>query len=253
MERLKDQVAIVTGAASGMGKSIALLFAREGAKVVVSDLNLENAQLVVDEIGENGGTAFALVANVAKEDDIQNLINTTILTYGTLDILVNNAGIMDNFEPVEDITDDRWELIMNINAMGPMRTMRKAIPIFKEKGHGTIINIASVGGFQGARAGAIYTASKHAVIGITKNTGFMYAKFGIRCNAIAPGAVNTNIGSSITNPNKFGINNSMIGLPLSPRTAEPKEIAEIALFLATEDSSYINGAVIVADGGWTAY
>lgn len=253
MGRIEHQVAIVTGAASGMGKQIALLFAQEGAKVAVADLNLEKAQAVVDEITATGGTAFAIVSDVSKEEDVQNLVDTTVQNYGTLDILINNAGIMDNFEPVEAVTDDRWEKIMAVNATGPMRMIRKAMPIFKEKKHGVIVNIASAGGLFGSRAGVIYTASKHAVIGITKNVGFQYANLGIRCNAIAPGAVNTNIGTSIYAPNEFGMERAMAGFSLSPRTGEPEEIAKVALFLASDDASYVNATTVTVDGGWTAY
>lgn len=253
MLKLNNKVAIVTGAASGMGKEIALLYAKEGAKVVVSDLKIESAQLVVEEIRAQGGVALAVKADVSKEDDVQNLINETIKNYGTLDILVNNAGIMDNFEPIEAVTDEKWDRIMSINAMGPIRTIRKAIPIFKEKNQGVIVNIASAGGLNGSRAGVMYTASKHAVIGITKNVGFQYAKLGIRCNAIAPGSVKTNIGSTITAPNEFGMERAMAGINLSPRIGEADEIAKVALFLASDDSSFVNATTIVVDGGWTAY
>lgn len=125
----------------------------------------------------------------------------------------------------ELVTDERADFIMSINAMGPVRTIRKAIPIFKDKKSGVIINIASAGGQHGGRAGLIYTASKHAVIGVTKNVGYQYATSGIRCNAIAPGAVKTNINSTITAPNKFGMERSMIGMGLSPRVGETSEIA----------------------------
>lgn len=197
--KLQDKVAVVTGAASGMGKQIAIDYAREGAKVVVSDLNLDGANETVEEIKANGGMAFAIKTNVAVEEDIQHLIDTTVSTYGTVDILVNNAGIMDGMEPAGDIEDSRWDRIFAINTTSVMRSTRKVLPIFLEKQKGVIINIASAGGLYGARAGAAYTASKHAVVGFTKNTGFMYANEGIRCNAIAPGGVETNIGSSMTN------------------------------------------------------
>ena len=253
MGKLNDKVAIVTGSASGMGKEIAILFASEGAKVVVSDIKSEAVQAVVDEITSNGGTATGITANVTKEEDVLNLIDSTVKTYGTLDVLVNNAGIMDNFEPVEAVTDELWERIMAVNAWGPMRTIRKAIPIFKEKKSGIIVNIASAGGVFGSRAGAAYTASKHAVVGLTKNVGFQYAKLGIRCNAIAPGAVRTNIGSTIKTPDEFGRERAMAGVNLSPRVGEANEIATVALFLASDDSSFVNAAVLMADGGWTAY
>ncbi|MGE6256969.1 SDR family oxidoreductase [Heyndrickxia sporothermodurans] len=251
--KLQDKVAIVTGAASGMGKQIALLYAQEGAKVVVSDLNLEGANTTVEEIQSKGGQAFAIQTNVAMEEDIQSLIDTTVKTYGTVDILVNNAGIMDNFEPAADIKDENWERIFAINTTSVMRSTRKVLPIFLEKQEGVIVNIASAGGLYGARAGAAYTASKHAVVGFTKNTGFMYAQKGIRCNAIAPGAVETNIASTMTNINQFGASRQQLGMGINPRAGKPEEIAKVALFLAADDSSFLNGTVITADGGWSAY
>ena len=251
--KLQNKVAVVTGAGSGMGKAIALLFAKEGAKLVVADINMETLNKVVTEIKGIGGTATAVMANVAKEKDVQNMIDTAVNTYGTLDILVNNAGIMDNFVPAAELTDELWEKVFAVNVTGPMRAIRKALPIFIKNGAGNIVNIASAGGLMGSRAGAAYTASKHAVIGLTKNVGFQYAKLGIRCNAIAPGAVNTNIGKTIDNPSKFGMEQAMAGINLNPRVGEPEEIAKIALFLSCDDSSFINGAVISADAGWTAY
>ncbi|WP_138495165.1 SDR family oxidoreductase [Paenibacillus pinistramenti] len=251
--RLQNKVAIVTGAASGMGKQIALLFAKEGAKVVVSDLNLEGAEQVAKEIQADGGAASAIKTNVALEEDIQQLVDTAVSTYGTVDILVNNAGIMDNFEPAGDIQDAIWERVFAVNTTSVMRATRKVLPVFLEKQQGIIINVASAGGLYGARAGAAYTASKHAVVGFTKNTGFMYAQKGIRCNAIAPGGVETNIASTITNINEFGTTRTGPGLALNPRTGKPEEIAQVALFLATDESSFVNGTVITADAGWTAY
>ncbi|WP_141499889.1 SDR family oxidoreductase [Paenibacillus luteus] len=251
--RLSGKVAVITGAASGMGKAIAELFAAEGAKVVVSDLRLETAQTVVAHIESLGGTAIAVAANVAKEEDVQQLIDTTVETFGTLDILINNAGIMDNFVPAGDLTDELWERVFAINTTGPMRTIRKAIPIFTEKKSGVIVNIASAGGLYGSRAGAAYTAAKHAVVGLTKNVGFQYAKEGIRCNAIAPGGVSTNIGTTINEPNPFGMERAMVGMGINPRTGDPEEIAKVALFLASDDASFVNGTVVTADAGWTAY
>jgi NAD(P)-dependent dehydrogenase (short-subunit alcohol dehydrogenase family) len=251
--KLQNKVAVITGAGSGMGKSIAQLFAKEGAKVIISDINLETVNQGVAEITADGGVATAVMANVAKEQDIQNMIDVAVNTYGTLDILVNNAGIMDNFMPAAEVTDELWEKVFAVNVTGPMRATRKALPIFIKKGSGVIINIASAGGLLGSRAGAAYTASKHAVVGLTKNVGFQYAKLGIRCNAIAPGAVNTNIGTTLYNPSKFGMERALAGINLNPKVGEPEEIARIAVFLANDDSSMINGTVIIADSGWTAY
>lgn len=251
--RLKDKVAVITGAASGMGKATAILFAREGAKVVVSDLTLEGAGATVAEITALGGTATAVAANVATEADIHKLIKAALNSYGTLDILVNNAGIMDDFSPVGDVKDDLWDRVFEVNVKGVMRASRQAMPIFLEKGAGTIINIASIGGLYGSRAGAAYTASKHAVIGLTKNTAFQYAEKGIKCNAIAPGGVKTNIGASFSNANQEGMSRAMAGASFNPRSGEPEDIARVALFLASEDSDFVNGVVITADAGWTAY
>jgi NAD(P)-dependent dehydrogenase (short-subunit alcohol dehydrogenase family) len=228
------------------------LYAKEGAKVILADLNFEGAKAVVEGIKNNGGLAKALQVNVAKLGDIENMIDTAVSEYGTLDILVNNAGIMDGFEPVGDISEEKWDLLFDVNTKGVMRAMRKAIPIFLEKGKGVIINTASTGGLNGAHSGVAYGASKHAVIGLTKNTGFMYAKKGIRCNAIAPGAVETNIGLSMNNINQFGMERAGLTHGLSPRSGQPEEIAQVALFLASDESSFVNGTVVVVDGGWTA-
>ncbi|MBO9605233.1 MAG: SDR family oxidoreductase [Paenibacillaceae bacterium] len=251
--RLSGKVAVVTGAASGMGKAIAELYAAEGAKVVVSDLRAEAAQTVVDGIAAKGGTAIAVASNVAKEEDVGHMIDTAVATFGTVDILVNNAGIMDNFVPAGELTDDLWERVFAVNTTGPMRTIRKVLPLFTEKKSGVIVNIASAGGLMGSRAGAAYTASKHAVIGLTKNVGYQYATLGIRCNAIAPGGVNTNIGASMTAPNPFGMERAMAGMGTNPRVGEPEEIARVALFLASDDASFVNGTVVAADAGWMAY
>jgi NAD(P)-dependent dehydrogenase (short-subunit alcohol dehydrogenase family) len=251
--KLQGKTGIVTGAASGIGKAIAILFAAEGAKVVVSDVNLAGAQQTAAEITAKGGTAVAVATNVAREDDIQQLIDTAVGAYGTIDILINNAGIMDDFSPVGEMSDEMWDRVFAVNAAGPMRAMRQVLPLFLAKGGGTIVNIASVGGLFGCRAGAAYTASKHAVVGLTKSVACHYADKGIRCNAIAPGAVQTNIGASIRNPNQAGMARAMKSMPLNPRLGKPEEIAAAALFLASDDSSIINGAVLTADAGWTAY
>ncbi|SDW69721.1 SDR family oxidoreductase [Paenibacillus sp. PDC88] len=251
--RLQNKVAVITGAASGMGKETAILYAQEGAKVVVSDLNLEGANATVETIKAAGGEAFAIKTNVASLEDINTLIDTTVEKYGTVDVLVNNAGIMDNFEPAGEIEDEKWERIFAINTTSVMRATRKVLPIFMEKQSGVIINIASAGGLQGARAGASYTASKHAVVGFTKNTGFMYAKEGIRCVAIAPGGVETNISASMTGVSQYGMGRSQAGLAINPRIGKPSEIAQVALFLASDEASFVNGTVISADAGWMAY
>ncbi len=253
--KLQNKVAVITGAGSGMGKEIAKLFAKEGAKVVLADIAEGPLHDVVDEIKQSGYTATGVVSNVAKEDDIQKMIDTAVNEFGSLDILVNNAGIMDKMTAAADVTDELWERVFAINVTGPMRAIRKALPIMIKQGHGVIINTASIGGLFGSRAGAAYTASKHAVIGLTKNVGYQYAKLGIRCNAIAPGGVETNIMADTPNldMSALGVQTSMVGMGVNPRMGQPNEIATVALFLASDDSNFINGTVITADAGWTAY
>lgn len=253
MMRLKGKVAVVTGAASGMGRATAEVFAKQGAKVIVADINLADAERVAVGILKNGGEATAVKADVADAKDVATMIALAVSEYGTLDVLVNNAGIMDNFEPAGDIEDAKWDRVFSVNTNGVMHGTREALKIFREKKKGSIINISSIGGLYGARAGAAYTSSKHAVIGFTKNTGYMYANEGIRCNVIAPGAVETNIGSSMTAINDFGMVRTQPGMALNPRMGQPEEIANVALFLASDEASFVNGAVIVVDGGWSAY
>ncbi|MFC4682413.1 SDR family oxidoreductase [Exiguobacterium sp. s149] len=248
--RLSGKVAIVTGAASAMGKAIAELYAKEGARVVVSDMNLDGAQAVVEGIS---GEAIAIQTDVTSEEALQQLFDETVKTFGQVDILVNNAGIMDGMEPVGEISNERWEKIFAVNTVSVMKSMRIAVDLFTKQGHGVIVNNISAGGLYGARAGAAYTASKHAVVGLTKNTAFMYADQNIRCNGIAPGAVATNIGSTMTDMSQAGFGRQQLGMAINPRIGQPEEIAQLALFLGSDESSFINGQVVAIDGGWTAY
>lgn len=255
MKKLENKVAIVTGAGAGMGRAIAMLFANEGIKVIATDISQPRLNELKKIINETGGEVTTLVANMAIEEDIERMIKLATDTYGTLDILVNNAGIMDNFEPVGELENGTWEKVMKINVEGPFKAMRSAVKVFLAKGNGTIINICSIGGLKGGVAGAAYTASKHALVGLTKSTGYMYSKSGIRCNGIAPGAVNTSIGETIDMTKITPLVNDriMTGMALNPRTGEPSEIAQATLFLASDDASFMNGHIMVVDGGWSAY
>jgi NAD(P)-dependent dehydrogenase (short-subunit alcohol dehydrogenase family) len=255
MGKLENEVALITGAASGMGKEIAILFASEGAKIVATDINAEGLEELKSKIGAQGGEIVTLVTDITSQDGINQLVDLSVKNFGTLDILVNNAGVMDNFEAVGDVSDELYERLIAINTTAPFKLTRKALEVFLPKGKGVIVNITSLAGLNGGRGGVAYTMSKHAANGLTKSTGYLYAKQGIRCNAIAPGGVNTNISktidySKVTPQVKESI---FTGVALSPRIGESSEIAKAALFLASKDSSFVNGEILVVDAGWNAY
>ena len=253
MSRLKNKVAVVTGSASGMGKAIAEVYAKEGAKLVLADFNEEVVKELSNTLNDQGYEALALKVDVSNKEDIERMIDTAIYEFGTLDILVNNAGIMDGFEPVGEISDEKWDHIFDVNTKGVMRAMLKAVNYWLENDQaGNIINTISTGGLNGAHAGVAYGASKHAAVALTKNTAFMYAEDKIRVNGIAPGAVATNIGSSITDVSEKGAARTKIAQAVIPRTGKPEDIANVALFLGSDESDFVNGAIIVADGGWTS-
>ncbi len=255
MNKLQNKVSVITGAGSGIGKAIALLFASEGSNVVATDINRQRLEDLEKEVRDAGGEITTVIADVANQQDIDQMIDTAVTTYGTLDILINNAGIMDSFEPAGEVSDETYERVMRINTDGTFWAVRKALSVFVPKKNGVIVNITSMAGINGARGGAAYTMSKHAVVGLTKNTGYIYAKMGIRCNAIAPGGVQTNISETI-DPSKMaslGSERIMPGTQLMPRMGNPDELAAAALFLAGDDASFVNGEVLTVDGGWNAY
>lgn len=251
--KLENKVAIVTGAGSGMGKAIAELFAKEGAKVIAADINDISVKELIASSGNAAGEIIFSQTDVSNRNQVEAMVDLAVDKYGKLDVLVNNAGVMDKMYPVTEIEDELWNKVMDINVNSIMYACRKAIPIMMKNGGGSIINTASIGGLFGCRAGAAYAASKFAAVGLTKNIGFMYAKEGIRCNAICPGGVNTNMLAGLSDVSEFGRVRTGVGVPLNPRVGQPEEIANIALFLASDDSSFINGTTITADAGWTAY
>jgi NAD(P)-dependent dehydrogenase (short-subunit alcohol dehydrogenase family) len=252
MKKLEKKVAIVTGAGSGIGKAIAERFAAHGAQVVLADFRYENIEAVANEILRENGSAVCFAADISRAEDVEKLIAYAVERYGKLDVLVNNAGIMDDFTPAGETTEDLWKRVLETNLTGTFLTSKAALAIFLPQTSGNIINIASIGGLFGGRAGAAYTASKHGIIGLTKNIGYQYASKGIRCNAIAPGGVETNILVN-AHPNAFGFDRMNAGAANITGTGLPEDIASIALFLASDESSFVNGSTITADGGWTAY
>lgn len=253
MGRLTDKVAVITGSGSGIGRQIALTYAGEGAKIVVADFNEEGMDQTVRQLKEMGAEAIGIKVDVTVEDDIASMIDQTVEAFGTVDVLVNNAGISDNMLAASNVTDDVWERVMNINVTSVMRATRKVLPIFQEKGQGNIINMASISGLTGGRGGLAYTASKHAVVGMTKNVASQYGPDNIRCNAIGPAHVPTPLTTNMSNIDTFGMEVATRGVNMMTKAGTTEEIANIALFLASNESAYINGVTIAADFGWSAY
>ncbi|MEG0329085.1 MAG: glucose 1-dehydrogenase [Longicatena sp.] len=252
--KLEGKVAVVTGASSGMGREITKLFAAQGATVIAVARRKERLDEIVEQTKDAAGLVVAFQGDVSSKEVNDAMIDFAINNYGKIDILINNAGIMDEMTPVHELSDELWEKVQNVNVYGPMCACRKAVTAMMEQPDGgVIVNVASVGGLHGSRAGFAYTASKHALIGMSKNIGFMYANNKIRCNALCPGGVDTEVGVNISHPSTFGIGRAMSGTASSPRSGQAIEIANAALFLASDDSSLINGTTLVADAGWTAY
>ncbi len=252
--RLQGKVAVITGAGSGMGLAMATRFAAEGARIVAGDWNAQRLDEAVAHIQADGGTITGAQGNIADKDTAEHLIDLAIRTYGHLDVLCNNAGVMDYMQGVGELSDDIWRRVLSINLDGPMFTSRRAVPHMLAQGSGSIINIASTAGISGGAAGAAYTASKHALVGLTRNTAWMYAGKGIRCNAICPGGTQTNIGETMPADrlDPDGAARAGAFAALIPAVLEPTDIAALALFLASDKSRYINGAIIPADAGWMA-
>ena len=252
--RLDGKVAVITGAGSGMGLAMAELFAQEGAKIMANDWNGKSLDNLVTKLKDEGRDIKGLQGNMADRTDAEALVNLSVSTYGRLDILINNAGVNDLWQGVGELSNDVWERTLGVNLNGPMFTSRCAIPIMIKQGGGSIINIASTAGLSGASAGVAYVVSKHGVVGLTRNTAWIYAKDGIRCNAICPGGVSTNIleSSDFTKFDPKGDERIKTYISIMPGLGMPIDIAKLALFLSSDESKFINGAIIPADAGWRA-
>ena len=242
--RLDGKVAVITGPAKGIGLATAKRFLDEGARVVAADLSPISDFACRERLA-------AVTGDVSRRADAERIVESALDRFGRLDILINNAGIVDRFLPVGELTDDIWERVLAINLTGPMYTSRAAIPLLLARGGRVIVNIASVSGLFGARAGAAYVASKHGLIGLTRNIAATYGSEKIRAVALCPGGVNTGIclGGEPSARGSRALNRT---LPANPRMAEPAEIASVLAFLASDEASFVNGAAIVADGGWMA-
>ena len=250
MKRLENKVAIITGAGSGIGKETALLFAREGAKVTVSDINEDAGNKVVEEIKKAGGEAIFVRANSASAEDGQNLVKKTVEAFGGLHIAVNNAGVGSDFSKVADVEIKDWQRVIDINLTGVFYGMKYQIPeMIKSKG-GSVINIASILGQAAFQGSAAYVASKHGVVGLTKTGALDHALDNVRVNAIGPGFVY----SGLVNEETMGKEaiQELEQKHAMQRLGEPKEIAALALFLASDESSFVTGSYYNVDGGYLA-
>ena len=249
--RLENKVVVVKGASSGMGKAITTRFVQEGAKVVAVARRVERLNELAESLKDEPGEIAVFPADVTLVEKTNEMIDFAVEKFGHLDVLVNNAGIMDDMSPIGDMTDEMLERVMKINGYAPIYAMRKAVQVFlkQEKG-GNIINVTSVG-VEHNTAGAAYAASKAAVEAVSRNVTFQYMENKIRCNAIAPGGISTEISKSMGRPNMTGFGNVKKLLALAPELGQAEDIANAALYLASDESAFVNGAVITVDGGWT--
>lgn len=251
MGRLDSKVAIITGGNSGIGECTAEMFAKEGAKVVISARRVEQLEAVADKIRAAGGEVLVVPCDISKKEQCVDVIVKTLDTFGRLDILVNNAGVVDSgIEPIDKVTDATIDNLIDINAKGTLYMAREAAKVMLEAKSGSIVNVASVAGYTGG-GGVAYVASKAAVIGMTKNIAMRCASVNVRCNALCPGSVVTPMTMTMKqenlDPNMMGAMAKHADLTLP--VCKPVEIANTILFLASDEASAITGQVIVIDHG----
>lgn len=250
MSRLHHKVAIITGAGSGMGREEALLFAKEGAKVVVTDIQEEKVNQVVAEIKEAGGEAIGLFHNVTSEENWVKVVEQAVQAYGKIDILVNNAGIPSSATPLHEATLESWNRTMDINLTGTFLGMKHVIPVMMANKGGSIVNISSIAGLTGGSGASAYTASKGGVRLLTKGTAIQYAKENIRVNSVHPGFIETPMTTDLFEDDQT--NQWFRSLTPLPRLGKASDVAEGVLFLASDASSFITGIELPVDGGYSA-
>jgi len=253
-DRLFRKVALISGGAAGIGRATSLLFAREGAAIAVMDRDLVGATACAHEIVEFGGHAIAFQADVTRFDDAQRVVLAIETQLGGLDILVNNAGVIGR-GTVETTKEDEWDRVIDVNLTGTFLMSKAAIPAIRRRKAGSIINVSSAAGLAGWRNQAAYVASKGAVVNLTRNMALDYAREGIRVNCLIPAHVNTPMSQAYQAVAGHDGERLMAEvtstIPLG-RFSEPEEVAYAALFLASEESSYVTGSMLVVDGGYLA-
>ncbi len=251
MGRLAGKVAVITGAASGIGRATALLFAAEGAKVVAADWDEQKGASVVDEVRRAGGDATFVKADVSSTDDIRRMIDAAVESYGRLDVLFNNAGVEGETAPTADCSVENWDRVIDINLKSVFLGMKYAIPAMLKNGGGAIINNASVAGMVGFPGIPAYCASKGGVIQLTKTAAIEYARQNIRVNAICPGVIATPMIERVIGGSAERQQAIEATEPIG-RFGKPEEVARLALFLASDDASFCTGAPFIIDGGFVA-
>jgi len=248
MKTLESKVAIVTGGGSGIGKSICILYAAEGAKVIVSDINEQGGNETVREIKDKGGEAIFFKTDTSKPEDNKNVVDMAISKYGALHIAVNNAGIGGPLGPTGEYPVDGWDKVISINLSGVFYGMRYQIPAMLQAGGGTIVNMASILGQVGTPNSPAYVAAKHGIVGLTKTAALEYSSKNIRINSIGPGYIITPLLEVLDDATLKGL----AGLHPIGRLGKPEEVAELALFLNSDKSSFISGSYYAIDGGYLA-
>jgi NAD(P)-dependent dehydrogenase (short-subunit alcohol dehydrogenase family) len=247
---LKGKVAIVTGASSGIGKSIAQSFAREGAAVVVSDLNQDAGEKVVADIRAAGGEATFVAGNVSKPADCERTVQAALERYDRLDVACNNAGIGGDTKPTAELSIEGWQKVIDINLSGVFFGMKYQIPAMLKGGGGSIVNMASILGQVGFANSSAYVAAKHGVVGLSQTTAIEYAAKKVRVNSVGPGFIHTPLTKNLEEDRKT--NEMLISLHPMGRLGNPEEVAELVLWLASEKSSFVTGAYYPVDGGYLA-
>lgn len=249
MEKLFDQqVALVTGAASGIGKATALLYAKHGAKVVVSDMNENGGQETVAEIKAIGGEAIFVKADVSKPSDNEALVEQAVKIFGRLDIACNNAGIGGENNPVGKLSIDNWDKVIAINLSSVFYGMKYQISAMLKQGKGAIVNMASILGQVGFENSAAYVAAKHGVVGVSQNAAIEYSKYGIRINAVGPGFIETPLLNKMMPDEK----QALIKLHPIGRLGKAEEVAELVIWLSSEKASFVTGSYYPVDGAYLA-
>lgn len=245
---LDSKVALVTGAGSGIGLAIAELYAEEGAKVIVSDINEEHGNQAVEKIRSNGGEATFIKADTSSAEEVKALVEKTVAMYGKLDIACNNAGIGGEQELTGNYNLDSWRKVLGVNLDGVFYGCKYELEQMEKNGGGIIVNMASIHGTVAAPLSSAYTAAKHAVVGLTKNIGAEYGQKNIRCNAVGPAYIDTPLLESASGDMK----DALIAKHPMGRLGKPEEVAELVLFLSSDKSSFMTGGYYLVDGGYTA-